>query len=106
MLLLQAEFAKKMNLAGGMVWSLETDDFGGKCHGERYPLIKTVYRTIVGPYPTYQWEPKPARSSSSQVCDYWKPTWVPQKYPVCSFTPMFGATVCQFMLINNVAIDL
>jgi chitinase len=75
---IKAEYARDMGLAGGMVWSLETDDFHGQCHGETFPLIKTIYRTIIGPYPGYEWHPAPPRSTSNLVCDYYKPTWVPQ----------------------------
>ena len=31
-----------MNLGGGMVWSVETDDFRGHCHGQNYPLLRTI----------------------------------------------------------------
>ena len=42
----KAEFIKAMRLAGGMIWSVETDDFIGKCHGEKYPLLKTINRVF------------------------------------------------------------
>jgi len=42
----KARMAMKMGLGGGMVWSLETDDFQGDCHGVRYPLIKTINRVF------------------------------------------------------------
>jgi len=77
-MIIQSKFACDMGLGGGMVWSLETDDFQGHCHGERFPIIKTIYRTLVGRYPTYTWHPAPPRSTSNQVCDFYKPTWVPQ----------------------------
>ena len=77
-MIIQSKFACDMGLGGGMVWSLETDDFQGHCRGERFPIIKTIYRTLVGRYPTYTWHPAPPRSTSNQVCDFYKPTWVPQ----------------------------
>jgi chitinase len=44
----KAEFALELGLAGGMVWSLETDDFTGHCYGEPFILIKTIARTLNG----------------------------------------------------------
>ena len=32
----------KYGLAGGMIWSLELDDFHGKCHGIKFPLLKAM----------------------------------------------------------------
>jgi hypothetical protein len=31
-----------------MIWSLETDDFLGKCHGEKYPLLTAINRVLLG----------------------------------------------------------
>ncbi|XP_022662425.1 chitinase-3-like protein 1 [Varroa destructor] len=45
----KARFAKSLGLAGGMVWSIETDDFKGKCHGYRYPLISAINRVFAEP---------------------------------------------------------
>lgn len=44
----KAEYARDMDLGGAMVWSMETDDFRGKCHGEKYPLLKTIVKTMNG----------------------------------------------------------
>lgn len=44
----KAEYALKMDLGGAMVWSMETDDFRGKCHGEKYPLLRTIVNTMNG----------------------------------------------------------
>lgn len=38
---LKVEFAKNNNLAGVMVWSVETDDFLGIC-GEKYPILNAI----------------------------------------------------------------
>ncbi|XP_022240292.1 chitinase-3-like protein 1 [Limulus polyphemus] len=39
---IKAAYIKAMGLGGGMIWSLDTDDFQGKCHGVRYPLLKVL----------------------------------------------------------------
>ncbi|CAL8130787.1 unnamed protein product [Orchesella dallaii] len=44
----KAEYARNMDLGGAMVWSLETDDFKGKCHDEPYILLKTIVNTMNG----------------------------------------------------------
>jgi hypothetical protein len=50
--LLQVKFAMKLDLAGTMVWSVDTDDFRGDCinnsggGSSNYPLMKTISRTI------------------------------------------------------------
>ena len=43
----KSEYVKKMNLGGAMIWSVETDDFKGKC-GEKYPLLKTINSVLRG----------------------------------------------------------
>ena len=30
-----------------MVWSIETDDFHGKCHSRKFDLIKTMHETYL-----------------------------------------------------------
>ena len=35
------KYIKSLKLAGGMIWSIESDDFRGLC-GEKYPLLKTI----------------------------------------------------------------
>lgn len=39
---IKAQYAKDNNLAGLMVWSLETEDFHGYCSSRPYDLIKTM----------------------------------------------------------------
>ncbi|KAJ6220919.1 hypothetical protein RDWZM_006731 [Blomia tropicalis] len=39
---IKAQYAKAMRLGGGMVWSIETDDFRGDCGNGRYPLINAI----------------------------------------------------------------
>ncbi|XP_042214258.1 chitinase-3-like protein 1 [Homarus americanus] len=43
----KANYAKSKNLAGMMVWSIETDDFHGIC-GRPFDLIKTLRETFTG----------------------------------------------------------
>ncbi|XP_074603802.1 chitotriosidase-1-like [Brevipalpus obovatus] len=40
---LKTRYINKMGLAGGMIWSLETDDFLGLCHNNtKYPLLNAI----------------------------------------------------------------
>jgi GH18 family chitinase len=49
---LQVKFAVKYDLAGAMVWSIDTDDFRGDCinngvgGSSNYPLMRAISRTI------------------------------------------------------------
>lgn len=38
---MKIDFGNSLNLAGVMIWSVETDDFRGKCGG-KYPLLKAI----------------------------------------------------------------
>jgi len=38
----QAELIKKLNLGGGMIWSLDLDDFRGLCGCGKYPLLTAL----------------------------------------------------------------
>ncbi|GIX71151.1 chitotriosidase-1 [Caerostris extrusa] len=38
----KVEYLIKMNLGGAMVWSIETDDFRGRCHGYANPLLRAI----------------------------------------------------------------
>jgi len=31
-----------------MIWSVDTDDFNGSCHGVRYPLLTEIERVLCG----------------------------------------------------------
>ena len=44
----QAQYANMMNLGGSMVWSIETDDFQGSCHGKPFIMIQTIVNTMNG----------------------------------------------------------
>ncbi|XP_018787057.1 PREDICTED: chitinase-3-like protein 1 [Bactrocera latifrons] len=43
---LKAQYVRDNDLAGVMVWSLESDDFRGTCGGEKYPLLQTINRVL------------------------------------------------------------
>lgn len=43
---MKSNFAYKHNLAGVMVWSIDTDDFRGKCGGPTYPLLRTINNAL------------------------------------------------------------
>ena len=45
----KVKFAMKNKMAGIMTWSLDTDDFRGKC-GVKFPLLKTI-NTALADYP-------------------------------------------------------
>lgn len=50
----KAQYAASKGLGGAMVWSVETDDFHGTCHGNPFILVKTIFETLNGPiiYPS------------------------------------------------------
>jgi len=52
-LAIKSRYLNDLGLAGGMVWSIETDDFRNLCQssGENFPLIRTIYRAMNGDYP-------------------------------------------------------
>lgn len=45
---LKADYIKKEDLAGIMVWSLESDDFRGICSSQRYPLLHIINSRMHG----------------------------------------------------------
>nr|BET14063.1 chitinase [Chiromantes haematocheir] len=57
----KANYAKDKGLAGMMVWSIETDDFLGKC-GRSFDLIKTLVETFTGTEIT----PPPTQSTTTR----------------------------------------
>ncbi|XP_066963998.1 chitinase-3-like protein 1 [Macrobrachium rosenbergii] len=45
---IKAQYALDKGIAGCMVWSVETDDFHGKCHGAKFPLLTTLMEVLSG----------------------------------------------------------
>ncbi|CAG0900587.1 unnamed protein product [Darwinula stevensoni] len=45
---LKAQLIVDLNLAGGMVWSVETDDFRGKCGLGNNPILNAIKRVLDG----------------------------------------------------------
>ena len=39
---IKSKYAKAMGLGGGMIWSIETDDFRGLCGNGKYPLLNAM----------------------------------------------------------------
>ncbi|XP_066964000.1 acidic mammalian chitinase-like [Macrobrachium rosenbergii] len=42
----KAQYTVEQGLAGAMVWSVETDDFHGTCHGSPFPLLHKIKSTL------------------------------------------------------------
>jgi chitinase len=43
---LKTDFAYEFNLAGIMVWSIDTDDFKGSCNGKKFPLLRAINNQV------------------------------------------------------------
>ncbi|PSN37589.1 hypothetical protein C0J52_14524 [Blattella germanica] len=39
---IKSQYVLDKGLGGAMVWSVETDDFTGKCYGYKYPLLRAI----------------------------------------------------------------
>ncbi|CAL7941012.1 unnamed protein product [Xylocopa violacea] len=44
---LKAKYANEKNLGGIMFWTIDNDDFRGKCHDRPYPLIEAAKETLL-----------------------------------------------------------
>ena len=49
----QAEYVRDNRLGGIMFWSIDNDDFRGRCSGQPYPLIEAAKEAYLAPAPGY-----------------------------------------------------
>nr|AFC60661.1 chitinase [Pandalus japonicus] len=97
---IKAQYALDKGLAGCMVWSVETDDFHGKCHGMKNPLMTNIVEVLSGgiytkpstepPPPTTTWDPSRSTPEPTTHCTVPGPN--PDKkdcthYYVCAENP-------------------
>ncbi|CAL1277040.1 unnamed protein product [Larinioides sclopetarius] len=45
---IKVDYLMREGLGGGMIWSLETDDFKGNCGAGKYPLLSAISRKLNG----------------------------------------------------------
>lgn len=53
----------EQNLAGFMIWSIETDDFHGRCNQGAFPLLNAI-NAAAGGHPTTKWTTAPTQSTT------------------------------------------
>ena len=63
---MKTKFVNFLNVAGAMVWSLETDDFGGFNSEQKYPLLHKM-NEILSTGETY--DPNQQDCSTAPMCD-------------------------------------
>lgn len=80
---IKAEYAVSKGLGGAMIWSLETDDFLGKCHGTKFPLLKAINQVFNGGSIPPD-EDKPTTTTKAPGVDPNNPTDPPVVPPVTS----------------------
>ncbi|XP_026329984.1 probable chitinase 10 isoform X2 [Hyposmocoma kahamanoa] len=68
MLKKKVNFIKSLNLAGGMVWALDLDDFRNRCDQGVHPLINTIKNGLLDPSIDYEsLQPSPVEQSTSPI---------------------------------------
>jgi chitinase len=87
----KSEWIKSMGLGGAMFWSVETDDFHGKC-GEPNELIKTAYRSLIGNVPV---EPTTTRDPSAPSTTEAPPQPTPPPDGKCTVNGEFLGELCD-----------
>ena len=63
---MKTKFVNFLNVAGAMVWSLETDDFGGFNSDKKYPLVHKM-NEVLASGETY--DPNQPDCSTAPMCD-------------------------------------
>lgn len=76
-------YINSLGLGGAMLWSIETDDFFGKC-GEKYPLLKTLNAGLRGGIPI---EPPKPTERPPQTTQSPQTTQPPQTQPPVTAPP-------------------
>jgi len=61
----KAQYARQQGLAGAMVWSIETDDFHGRC-GRPFDLIRSMREAFTGGHYTTHAPPPPTTRDPNQ----------------------------------------
>ncbi|XP_029677573.1 chitinase-3-like protein 1 [Formica exsecta] len=74
------DYVNSLNLGGAMLWSIETDDFRGKC-GEKYPLLKTLNVKLRGEIPIEPPKPTEVPNNTNSPKPTAQPTQPPATAP-------------------------
>ena len=66
----KAQYILDEGYGGGMVWSIDTDDFHGFCTGKKFGLISTIKEVLQGnsPQPTQPNQPTTAEGKCRIGC--------------------------------------
>ncbi|XP_068629927.1 probable chitinase 10 [Battus philenor] len=62
----KVNFIKSLNLAGGMVWALDLDDFKNRCNQGPYPLLNAIKKEFLAPNTDFE-QIQPITETSNQI---------------------------------------